>query len=383
MGLGPRFPTFWSRWEPALKRRSYWLLEKLFRRDIVSPHSVALENIRSVLVIRQHDQLGDFLLSTPVLRALREHLPHARIGLLVREYFEEVASMTPFVDEVLVFYEQLTRWTWRRFQRLRRGLRGRWDLCIVLNTVSHSLTSDLLAHFSRAPVVLGSAAHVFPGCSRNFFYDLIAPFDETKKHQTERNLDTVRYIGIDTLDRMENIIVPEMEQRRAKQYLLSCGVRFTKPVIGLHIGAGKPENRWPIRKFTELARSLHFIDAADVLVFWGPAEDELQSEFSSDIDFPAVKIPPTTLRSLASLYTHCDVIVCNDSGPMHVAAAAGTPIVALFGKTDPDIWKPIGEKFYYVRAPDEKIENITSDAVLHKIRDIVTNNKKTVKAILA
>lgn len=383
MALRPRRQTFWSGWEAILKRHSLWLLEKLFGKEVQTPQIVTLEDINSVLVIRQHDQLGDFILATPVLRALREHLPHARIGLLVREYFEDVAFMMPFVDEVLVFCERFSRWTWRRIQRLRRGLRGRWDLCIVLNTVSHSLTSDLLAHLSGAPVVLGSAAHVFPGCSRNFFYDLIAPLDENVKHQTERNLDIVRYIGIDTLDRMESIIVPEVEKQRAKQYLVSRGVRFGTPVIGLHIGAGKPENRWPASRFAELASSLHRVHDADILLFWGPAEEELCNEFCARIDFPIMKISPTNLKSLAALFAQCDVLVCNDSAPMHIAAAASVPIVAMFGKTEPEHWKPIGEKFDYVRAKDEKIEKIPIDVVLHKIRDIVTNNKKTVNAFIA
>jgi len=375
MGIVPRSPT--SRWELTLKRRSYRLLEKLFSRDAVSPHTVALENIRSILVIRQHDQLGDFLLATPVIRALRESCPHARLGLVAREYFEDIASMIPFVDELLVFCERLDRWTWSRLRKLWTGLRKRWDLCIVLNTVSHSLTSDLLAHLTHAPLVLGSSGHVFPGCSRNFFYNLLAPVQEEPRHQTERNLDIVRYIGIDTNTREEMIYVPESERRQARQVLQSKGVRFTRPVIGLHIGAGKPDNRWPVRKFADLARSLHFADNADVLVFWGPDEDELQREFSSGVDFRTVNIPPTTLRALASLYTQCDVIVCNDSGPMHVAAAAGSPTVALFAKTDPKIWKPIGNHVDYVRSPDDRIENIHHDDVLRRVRRLLKRSRST------
>lgn len=362
---------------PALKRRSFRLLEKFFGKSVLAPQSLELKKIRRVLVIRQHDQLGDFLLATPVLRALRETLPDARIGLLVREYFEDLASMIPFVDELLVFYKRLDRWTWRRFRQLSVGLRGRWDLCIVLNTVSHSLTSDLLAHLSRSPFVVGSAVHVFPGCGRNFFYNLISPVHEEPRHQTDRNLDIVRYIGIDTADRREVILVSPHDQQQAREYLRSLGVRFIKPLVGMHIGAGKRENRWPVHKFAEVARALHYIDGAEILVFRGPSESDLLTAFDAGVDFPAVKIPPTNLRSLASLFPQCDVIVCNDSGPMHIAAATGTPIVALFGRTDPNIWKPIGDKFDYVRSPDESIENIKSETVVEKVRFLIHHNKKT------
>src|ERR1700690_4079022 len=99
------------------------LLQSAVGREVLRPKSLDRSAVRSILVVRQHDQLGDFLLSTPALRALREHFPAARIGLVVREYFEEIARLVPFVDDVLVFRGRMSEWSWGSVRSFVHGLR--------------------------------------------------------------------------------------------------------------------------------------------------------------------------------------------------------------------------------------------------------------------
>ncbi|HEV8537642.1 MAG TPA: glycosyltransferase family 9 protein [Bacteroidota bacterium] len=350
--------------EKFLKNNCMGLLEKLYARKVVSPESVDLSNIRSILVIRQHDQLGDFLLATPVLRALRERFPEATIGLLVREYFHDVARALPTVDDVLVFYENGLHWTWRRVSSLHRSLRKGWDLTVVLNSVSHSLTSDLLAHFSRAKYVLGSDERIFPGCSRNFFYNLLAPQGDEPRHQTERNLDIVRLLGVDTLDRTLRISISEEERNVAGRFLEAKGFKPGITAIGMHIGAGKPLNRWPVKRFAELAKALTARYAAQIVLFWGPYEEELKRIFHAQAETGTVDAGHSNLRMLASLFARCDAIVCNDTGIMHLGAATGVPVAALFGSARPEEWKPFGDNVRAIRAESGKVEDIRVEDVM-------------------
>jgi len=349
----------WYRIEQYVKRRYLKWLEKIFAKAILMPYQLDLANVKRILVVRQHDMLGDFLLSTPVLRALHQRFPEAHIGVLVREYCTDVARNNPYVDEVLVFYEHGLNWSWRRLRTLWGQLRSKWDLAVVLNTVSHSVTSDWLAHLSGARYILGSEHHIFPGCTRNFFYNFIAPYAKTLKHQSERNLDIVRHIGADMNDLSEVMHLDDMERQAACHKLTSLGLRSSQPVIGMHVGAGKLMNRWPVSRFSKLAQLLHEEYGAEITLFWGPRENNLSRQFCEEVRFQPIKVEPTDLRELAALFAQCDVVVCNDTGVMHVCAAVGVPLVAIFGPTDPKEWKPIGDKFLAVRGKDQKTESVS------------------------
>jgi ADP-heptose:LPS heptosyltransferase len=346
-------------------------LELLLARDHIAAEGIQFSSIRRILVIRQHDQLGDFLLAIPALRALRGRFPNAEIAVLVREYFCDAARLIPYVNDVLVFHEDATRWRLRSIATFWRGLRSGWDLTVVLNTVSHSLTSDLLAWLSRARYVLGSGDRVFPGCKSNFFYNVLAPSDSTLKHQSERNLDIVRHIGANTDDLSELIIVPDAERQKALKDLKGRGLKSDGPVIGLHIGAGKPSNRWPVANFRILAERLNNTDSAQFVLFWGPAEDHLSDDFHRGLKFSSINIGYANLDRLAAYFSHCDVLVSNDTGTLHLASAVRVPVIAIFGPTDPLQWKPVGEHVVAVSAASGRVEDVGVDDVLTNIKDLL------------
>ncbi len=360
----------WPSIEQYMKRNYLHFLERWFGKNVLLPEEMNRSGLRSILVVRQHDQLGDFLLATPALRALREYFPSARIGLLVRKYFSDVARCVPFVDEVIMFHEGGARWIPKNIISLFRQLRGGWDLTIVLNTVSHSLTSDMLAYFSDSAFVLGSGGKVFPGCSRNFFYNLISSPPAAAIHQSEENLNIVRYIGAGTNDLSEVIKVPESEIRTVRTELLKMGLLEDKLVIGIHPGAGKHGNRWPVGYFSKVATMLHEKHQAQILLFWGPAEQELCDQFCRMIKFEPLKISPTGLVTLAAYFTCCDALLCNDTGVMHLAAASGIPVLALFGTTDPGEWKPYGADCIGLRGENGNIENINPEKVFDELQQL-------------
>ncbi len=350
---------WWYRVEQYFKRNALRWLEKLLAKEVLPPEQVNFAEIKRILVVRQHDMLGDFILATPVLSALRQNFPRAHIGVLVREYFADVVASHADVDEVLLFHEHGTRWSLRRAWSLWRQLRRGWDLTIVLNTVSHSLTSDLLAHFSKAKYVLGSEHRVFAGCSRNFFYDLLAPYAAEERHQSERNLDIVRYLGVEAKEAAEVMHLTSAERERALIKLKGMRLRADGLVIGMHVGAGKISNRWPIEKFAELAQRLHDEHGAQILLFWGKNENDLAEKICRLVRFAPIKVPPTSLREMAACFTHCEALVCNDTGVMHVCAAVNVPLVAIFGPTPPALWKPMGERFIAIYGRDQTTASVS------------------------
>jgi heptosyltransferase-2 len=288
----------WNRIEQAFKRSGLGLFEKWLDRGVVSPNLLNLFAIRRILVIRQHDQLGDYLLSTPVLRALRQFFPQAHIAVLARSYAAEAAH-NQYINEVIVFPEKGYLWTPAKLWRLVAGLRRGWDLAIVLNTVSHSLTSDLLAYFSGARYILGSEHRIFPGCKRNFFYNLVARHFEQPRHQTERNLDIVRHLGIDTDDRGEGW--RSRRRTNCSREIFCANTASSKMRPSWRASRRRQAaNRWPAEKFAEVANTLHHQSAVRLILIWGQGESACYGSAQA-FDVRPIVIHGLSLRQLAAV----------------------------------------------------------------------------------
>jgi heptosyltransferase-2 len=360
----------WARLEQRVKRFLLGRLERLLARPPAEIRTGDLAAIRSILVIRQHDMYGDFLLSTPVFGALRARFPEARIGACVRETFGELLQHTPTIDEVIIVPRDRRQWSFRAFIDLWRGIRKGWDVAVVLNTVSHSLTSDLLAVLSRARLTVGSESPPLAGATRNFLYDVNVPLFPGPRHQSGRNLDVVRVLGVDGADLAERITVTGEEKGDAARRLRAYGLSGRRPVVGIHPGAGKIKNRWPVERFAELADRVAGI-GGEIILFWGPQETDLRELFLRHLKVRSVLVPPATLRQLASNLACCDLVVCNDTGVMHLCASVGTPLLAFFGPTSASEWKPVGEKFIPLQGEGSSVASVSVDMAFEALQRLL------------
>jgi ADP-heptose:LPS heptosyltransferase len=299
--------NLWNRFEQNFKHRQLRFLEKFLARPFLKPDQVDLKKIERILIS---------------------------------------------------FCEHGFDWTPGQFISFIRHVRAGYDLVIVLNTVSHSLTSDLVACMSGAKYVLGSEHLRFKGTSRNFFYNFLAPFRPENRHQSERNLDILRYIGIKCNDTHEHLTLTAAEKEWAQVYLQQLGREFNKVLIAIHPGAGKIINRWPVAYFANVANRLQREMNAQLFVTWGYHEAALGLELVKELDCPALVTTQNDIRKLAALLSQADLFLCNDTGVMHVAAAVDTPLIALFGPTDPGQWKPAGDKFVALRGKDFKCDSV-------------------------
>ncbi len=221
------------------------------------------------------------------------------------------------------------------------------------------MVSDLFAYYSGAKYILGSAGRLLPGTQRNFMYNLLAPLWPEHIHHTEKNLDILRYIGIENKAASPAIALPAAQTTQARAELEKNGYRSDKPLVGIHLGSGKLFGTWPIGRLAELTRLLKKKYGAQIALFWNSNEAEKAKQFLNYVQFDLLKIAPQKLTNIACFMQLCDAMVLNDTWAAHLCAAVGTPLVAIYGPTNPAELKPVGSQFLAIRGKREKADNIT------------------------
>ena len=295
-----------------------------------------------ILVIEPWN-LGDVVLSTPILAELRARYPRARISLLAKPLAAQLLKGSPLVDEIIAFdlpwtaqrnKYPLSGRTLREMISLVRRLRAaRFDATIDSRM---DIRSNLLAAMTRAPNRLGYDI----GGGGWLLTDTL-PSERSASHKIDDWLALLDLLpGKSTVfakSRRPTLAVTSDEKDRARQMLRSRGVG-EGPVIAYHPGGSHPGKRWPREQYDQLISDLQRSVGGSHIVFLGPEEKDFDS-WPSD----AVVIRPS-LRELMALLTCCDILVCNDSGPMHVADALGVPVVAIFEVGNPQWFGPSGAR---------------------------------------
>jgi len=337
------------------RRLKKWLAARLahvLRRPRLSPEQLRALPARRVLIVRQHNQMGDMICATPALRAIREAFGAAEIALVTAPVNYEVVRDNPDLDRVFLFEQRL----WRRPHRLLsfvRALRGfRPDVAFVLNSVSFSVTSAMIAYASGARFVVGGDSRPFGWDVSRHAYSLEMPSElVVQGPAVAHSLAPLAAIGIATADHTTVVVASEDERATARQLLtaLHLGDRFW----ALHPGAGKPANVWPAERFAAVADQAAAA-GHDVLVLHGPADGDavacLQAALAPTSHLRVRIAPRLTVGAVVALLEHADRLLCNDTGIMHIAGALRLPTVALFGPTDPAVWKPPADEVVALRA---------------------------------
>ncbi len=331
-------------------------LARALRRERLAPGALTALRPARILVVRQHNQMGDMVCATPALRAIAETWPDAAVALVTSPANAGVVRHNPHLARVLVFEKPL-----RRLPSFLRELR-RWDadLAIVLSSVSFSLTSALIGLLSGARHVVGADSRAFGWEFGEHCFSLVMPGSPVvDRHAIVHGLAPLRAVGVTTEDE-STVVVPSAAERQDAA-AIRAELGLTAGYWALHPGAGKRQNVWPASRFAAVARR-----AADegrqVLVLHGPADSEalaafaLTSSTSSPSRAPGagrgalVVAPPCGVGVAAALLEGADRFLCNDTGIMHVAGALRVPTLALFGPTDPGLWKPPAPEVLALRA---------------------------------
>ncbi len=326
---------------------------------------------RSILVIRQHNQMGDMLCAVPLLRALRNAHEHARIVLMTSSANHEVMSGNRYLDDTVLYDKRMFLGkAWLRLGTLVsfiRTLRSMsFDQVIVPATVSMSFTSDLFAFLSGAPDRIGPESIDGKENPSGFVYTERVPLDwreEPHRHQTLRNLDIVRSRNVQTTDLSSEISLSKDERAEGKAFVSDIK-KDGLPVIAYHPGAGKVPNQWPADRFSSLANHLAREWNSVTIITAGPMDAIAVQSMISGLRCRYQLLDNKTLRFVASVLAEVDLVISNDTGIMHVGGAVGTPVLSLFGPTDSGQWAPLGDMHRCLSGTGGKIDEISLDQVI-------------------
>ncbi len=357
----------------SLERPFKKFLSTLLRLVIGSaPMSLSSHSsFHRILIVRQHNQLGDMLCIVPTLRALRERFPNSFIALVASPINFEVMRHCRYLDEVLMFDK--TRGLLSSIAFIRDLRKRNFDLAIVPSTVSMSFTSHLFAFLSNAHTRIGAAGIDGKENPSAFFFNVPVVLDwraTPHRHQTLRNLDMLKPLAIFsddlhleiTFDREEAAMMERLKREKAER---------KKLVIGYHAGAGKTPNRWEASRFARVANTLAQEFDAATLITAGPMDDEPVYDMTKWLTVPYNLIKGKPIREVAVILSTVDLMITNDTGIMHVAGAVGVPVLSLFGPTDPEQWAPVGTKNRWLKGEKEDINTISVEEVLRTSREML------------
>ena len=295
---------------------------------------------RSFLIVEPWG-IGDVILATPLLASLRDAFPSASITLLAKPYARELLEQSQLVDETIGFDFPWTAFTQKyspsryqvgAFEQLFRDLRRR-DFDVSLDA-RRDIRSNLVAYLSGARRRIG---YDFGGGS-HLLTDVL-PSGDQNAHKIEDWLALLGPLGVQhPSTRQPRLAVTLHERTMARARLRGLGIRSGTPVVGLHPGASHVVRRWEQNRFATVIEQIARAGRAQFLVF---EEREGDSRgIATERPIPRVR---GGLREMMAFIAECDLFLCNDSGPMHIAEALGVPVTALFGGSRVDWYGPRGE----------------------------------------
>ena len=326
--------------------------------------------VQKILVIRQHNQLGDMLCVVPLLRGFRLAYPSAHITLMASPVNADVMHFSSYIDKLINYDKKaFARNGWFYplvYLRFLAGLRKeRFDITLVPMTVSMSFTSCLLAFLSGAKARVG--ASMIDGkenpAAAFFTHPVVLDWrNDPHRHQALRNLDSARDLRLPAAELQSEITLTEEELAHGETFVRRArGER--KFAIVFHPGAGKIANRWPADRFAITANDLAEAFKALVIITRGPMDEGPVEKMAGALREQPVIIRDRSIREVAGILAHADLVVSNDTGIMHVAAAVGVPVLSLFGPTDPQQWAPVGEEHRFLRSGQDIRSFATEDVV--------------------
>ena len=282
--------------------------------------------MRAILIVRL-GAIGDIVHAVPVAAALRDRFPAARIDWVVDERYQDVLRLAPVVDRRIVLRTRSMP-VWRRVSELRRALAGgAYDAAV---DVQGLLKSAVVARLSRAPRVLGfPAPHLREPPARFLYTETCDPGDAA--HVIHKNLALARRLGARTAEPRFPLDVPASAALDAVRRSPRAGEgRFAV----LNPGAAWPNKRWAPARLARVAEWLWGARRLPSLVTWGPGDETMAAAVVEGSNGAAQLAPPTRVPDLAAILRAAAVVVSGDTGPVHLAAAVGTPVVGLYGPTD-------------------------------------------------
>ena len=343
------------------------------------------DDVKNILLVRI-DRIGDVILSLPMLPLLRRHFPNATISVLMRQYTRELVGHHSCVDEVLI-YEHENKIS-SLLAILKKIRERRFDVAIIPYP---RFRPALLAFFAGIRLRIGSGYRWY---SFLFNRRVFEHRKDARRHEVEYNLNLLRPLGIDVYGEPEfEFSISPSACDAVDSLLADNSISPEEKFIILHPGSGGSARDWSAENFSKLANELPPRLGVKVIVTGGKGEEPLVQKIIGGITTkPFAVVGKLSLMELGALIRRAKVFVSNSTGPMHIAATVGTPVVAFFPpivQCSPVRWGPYTQKKKVFLADNKRcvlckglpcrsnvcMDQITVDEVFFAIKEFLDEEK--------
>ncbi len=298
--------------------------------------------MRRILVTRT-DRLGDLVLSTPVFEALRKHFPDTHLACLTFVENREVVEGNPFLNEVILYDKKGSEkgW-WGNFRFARKLARGRFDAVIHLHPTNRM---HLVSWLARIPMRIGYRKK----CGWALTQSIEDQKKEGLKHESEYNFDLLKLLNVPSNGRPNPYFpLKEKDQRSLHLLLRNLGLGADRSYAVLNPSASCPSKIWPLDRFAALSDVLQKKYGLATVLIGSGGDRKFAAKVKSLAELSVKDLSgKISIGMLGWLLKEAKLLISNDSGPVHVAQAVGTPVVSIFGRNQaglsPRRWGPLGE----------------------------------------
>ncbi len=298
--------------------------------------------MHNILVCQTGAWIGDMVMMTPALRALKRAYPESDLTLLLRPRVADLMQTHPYVDTCIV--DNKTEGPYRSLKSLVHQIRDKaFDIAVILHPTS--FRNALLPFLARVPRRIGTKVG-----GRGMFLTLSCE-DNTEIHEVHRYLRVLQLLNIDTVPSFLEFWHTDADRQFIECLLRTEGVLPHDRIIALNLGTTWTTKQWDVINFADVIQRIAYLTPEIKIVLTGSSTEQ---EFAKTLPASLSTINlvgKTDILQLGALLERCDVCLTCDSGPMHIAAAVGTPTVALFGPTSPVRHEPYGTGHTIVEKP--------------------------------
>ncbi len=291
--------------------------------------------VKKILLIK-FKGIGDVILSTVVLKNIKEMFPNAKIDFLTEKPSAPLLNEIPFINEVLIFG---TKDKFEIVKQIFRIRKNKYDLVL-----------DLYSNPKSAQITFASGARFragFPYRGRKYAYNLFGPIERGVHHAGDLHLHFLENIGIPAKQKEPLIVIPREAKKFAENYFTS--IEQEEKYVALVPGGGWESKRCDPVKFAEIGNTVFDKFRTRSIILWGKGDLEEAEEIKKMMGESALLAPKTTFIEMGAIAEKCKLAIANDSGPMHLISSLGLPVLALHGPTDPALQGPFGNKHETIR----------------------------------
>ncbi len=294
--------------------------------------------VQKILIVKLR-AIGDVVLSTAVIPNLKKAFQSAVIHFAVEPAGEEVIKGNEDIDRVIVLPSKKTEKS-SRVSRMFESIR----FVKNLRKEKYDLVFDLFGNPRSAFLTWVTGAKYRVGFNfrgRKYAYNIRVRPRGDRVHEVDFNLDALRELNIPIIDRLPYFPIPEKAEEKINRWMDGRRIR-RQFLAGIHPWGSWEAKRWGLNHFAELADRLSETYSANVIVLWGPGEQQHAKKVCSLARTAPILAPEMSLKELGALLARCDLVIANDSGPMHISAAVGTKTIGIYGPTSWKFQGPFG-----------------------------------------